>query len=41
MLQKKRAQGKVVGGFTQTRARLTHEIILAQQEGRPDDEIQR
>lgn len=41
MLQKKRAAGKMVGGYAQTRARLTHELILAQQEGRSDDDIQR
>lgn len=40
-LQAKRATGKVVGGYAQTRARLDHEIRLAQQEGRSEDEVQR
>lgn len=41
MLQKKRAAGKMSGGYAQTRARLNHELLLAQQEGRSEDEIQR
>lgn len=41
MLQKKRAAGKIIGGYAQTRARLNHELNLAQQEGRSEDEIQR
>jgi hypothetical protein len=31
----------MTGGYAQTRARLTHELILAQQEGRSEDDIQR
>eukprot|EP00775_Hariotina_reticulata_P006279 gene6279-6518_t len=41
LLEKKRAAGKMTGSAAQVRARLRHEINLARQEGKSEDDVQR
>eukprot|EP00878_Enallax_costatus_P014289 GHUV01014947.1.p1 GENE.GHUV01014947.1~~GHUV01014947.1.p1 ORF type:complete len:475 (+),score=186.52 GHUV01014947.1:340-1764(+) len=41
MLERKRAAGKLAGSVAQHRARLKHELNLARQEGKPEEELQR
>lgn len=41
MLEKKRAAGKLTGNTAQLRAKLKHELNVAQQEGKPEEEVQR
>ncbi|KAF8064520.1 KIN4A [Scenedesmus sp. PABB004] len=41
LLERKRAAGKVAGSAAQHRARLAHEINVARQDGRSEDEIAR
>ena len=41
MLEKKRAAGKLAGSIAQIRARLKHELNVARQDGKSEEEIQR
>lgn len=41
MLEKKRAAGKLGGNAAQIRARLKHELNVARQDGKSEEEVQR
>jgi hypothetical protein len=41
LLERKRAAGKATGSVAERRARLTHELNIARQEGKSEDVIMR
>lgn len=41
LLDRKRAAGKGTGTVAERRARLTHELNIARQEGKPEDVVMR
>jgi hypothetical protein len=41
MLDRKRAAGKPIGSAAERRARLTNELNIARQEGKPEDVVMR